>query len=336
MIRNMGGRSNPAVVVIGRNEGNRLKCCLASVLHQTANVVYVDSGSSDGSPELARSLGASVVELNPALPYTAARARNEGVEFLLREQPGLTTVQFLDGDCALAEGWLACAAAELEQRPEVAAVCGRRRERFVNRSVFNRLCDLEWEMLTAQPGTFGGDVMVRIAAFRQVGGFNAALIAGEEPELSLRMRQKGWTILRISREMSVHDAAMTSFGQWCLRTVRSGHAYAEGAWLHGLEPERHWLRQSLSGWFWGLVLPLSVLSLAWRIPAAAFLLAGAYPVLALRIYRRMRRRGLTSSNASLYAVFCVLAKFPEVAGQIMFHVCRYERRRRRLIEYKTT
>ena len=56
------------VVVIGRNEGERLRRCLVSVRSQADRVVYVDSGSSDGSPHVAAALGVEVVQLDPTIP----------------------------------------------------------------------------------------------------------------------------------------------------------------------------------------------------------------------------------------------------------------------------
>ena len=61
------------VVAIGRNEGERLRRCLNSVVGRGHTVVYVDSGSTDGSTELARELGADVVELDLSLPFTMAQ-----------------------------------------------------------------------------------------------------------------------------------------------------------------------------------------------------------------------------------------------------------------------
>src|ERR1700738_3404233 len=86
------------VVVIGRNEGDRLRRCLESVRGTADRVVYVDSGSSDNSVAMSRGLGATVVELDLRIPFTAARARNEGFDRLLGEQPALRYVFFVDGD----------------------------------------------------------------------------------------------------------------------------------------------------------------------------------------------------------------------------------------------
>src|SRR3990170_3982962 len=91
--------SRLGIVAIGRNEGERLRACLRSVVGDNRVVVYVDSGSTDGSVEMARSMGAEVVELDLATPFTAARARNEGFHRLEQLNPNVAFVQFVDGDC---------------------------------------------------------------------------------------------------------------------------------------------------------------------------------------------------------------------------------------------
>ncbi|WP_445241601.1 glycosyltransferase family A protein [Microcoleus vaginatus] len=170
------------LVAIGRNEGQRLRQCLVSATDKVARVVYVDSGSTDGSLELARSLGADTVELDLSIPFTAARARNEGFARLLELAPDIEFVQFVDGDCEVVDGWIDRAYNELAAKPEVAAVCGRRRERYPEASIYNQLCDIEWDTPIGETKACGGDSMMRASAFQQVEGFNPALIAGEEPE----------------------------------------------------------------------------------------------------------------------------------------------------------
>ncbi len=221
------------VVVIGRNEGNRLKQCLLSVIGKGRTVVYVDSGSTDGSVELALSLGVNVVELDLSIPFTAARARNAGFEYLLQMEHIVDFVQFVDGDCLVVNGWFEQAIETLSAKPEVVVVCGRRREEFPTNSVYNRLCDIEWDTPVGEAKACGGDAMMRVSALKQVEGFNPTLIAGEEPELCVRLRQSGGQIIRINAEMTLHDAQIMHLRQWLKRSVRNGHAYAEGAWLHG-------------------------------------------------------------------------------------------------------
>lgn len=318
------------VVAIGRNEGERLQRCLESVIDLVSEVVYVDSGSSDASVQRAHHLGADVVCLDMNRPFTAARARNEGFRRLTAIDPKLRYVQFVDGDCEVDAGWLPSAMAFLEANPGVAAVCGRRRERFPERSVYNLLCDLEWNTPVGETNVFGGDVLIRVDAFRQVGGFRGELIAGEEPELCVRLRARGWRIWRLEHEMTRHDAAMTRFGQWWRRMLRGGYAYAEGAHLHGHGPARHWLRESRRALFWGGLYPLAALLLAFLKPAALCLLL-VYP---LQVLRLAARGGWTRRESWWRAVFLVVAKFPECLGGLKFLAHQLAGRPATLVEYK--
>ena len=322
------------LVAIGRNEGERLKACLHSAIGKVARVVYVDSGSTDGSIELARSLGVEVVELDLSVPFTAARARNAGFDQLLHVEPQLDFVQFVDGDCEVVDGWLERAETELEANPNVAVVCGRRRERFPEQTIYNQLCDIEWDTPVGETQACGGDSMMRVEAFRQVGGFNPALIAGEEPELCVRLRKNGWKIFRLDADMTLHDAQMTRFGQWWKRARRAGHAYAEGSWLHGGEPERHWVKETRSIWLWGLFIPLLALGLTWPTHGLSLLLLLGYPLQVFRTFSRVRRKNLSSKNAAFYALSCVVGKFAQVGGAVEFLRNRLLGTRSTLIEYK--
>jgi GT2 family glycosyltransferase len=320
------------VVAIGRNEGERLRHCLASVVGAAERVVYVDSGSTDESAELARELGADVVALDMRRPFTAARARNEGWRSLLALAPSLSYVQFVDGDCEIVAGWLGAARSFLDAHPNVAAVAGRNRERFPERSIYNLLCDIEWGSGVAGPvKACGGNAMLRLAALQQSGGFRETLIAGEEPELCVRMRAAGWRIWRLEDEMTLHDAAMTRFGQWWKRTMRTGFSYAEGVRLHGAPPERHGVRESRSSWLWGVVVPVVILAAAVLGGPAMLLGCLVYPLQVLRLY--LRANGPRRARVAR-AAFLVLGKFPEAAGQIKFLVHRLSGTHGRLIEYK--
>jgi GT2 family glycosyltransferase len=321
-----------SVVVIGRNEGARLAACVESV--RAVGGVYVDSGSADGSVDVARGAGLEVVELDGRAPFSAGRARNAGVERLRQIGPDVAYVQFVDGDCVLAAEWLEQAQAFLEAHGEYAVVGGRLRERHPEASVYNRLCQMEWDVPAGDAKACGGIAMMRVDAWAQVGGFNGEMIAGEEPELCVRLRQAGWKIRRLDCEMAWHDAAMLRFGQWWKRAVRAGHAYALGASMHGELPERHWVREVRSNWFWGLLWPLGVVLLAWPTRGWSLVGVGANGVLAARIWWAMRRRGFGVSDALLYAVFCVLAKYPNVQGQCRFWWGRMCRRPATIMEYK--
>ncbi len=317
-------------VVIGRNEGERLDRCLRSLQVNAAAVVYVDSGSSDDSAALARGLGAQVVELDMTRPFTAARARNAGWRQLSGRLPQLAFVQFVDGDCELIDGWLATARSFLESRADVAVVCGRLRERFPQRSVYNLLCDLEWNRPPGEVRACGGIAMMRADALAAVEGFREDLIAGEEPELCVRLRSRGYRIWRLADDMAWHDAAMQHFGQWWRRAVRAGYAFAEGASLHGAPPERHYVSEARRALVWGGVLPLAsaLLSLA-GMPGWLLLLA--YPAQVLRL---AWREGWGRPERRWQALFMVLSRFPEAQGVLRFWLNRLRGQRGGLIEYK--
>ncbi|GLH33120.1 hypothetical protein BR1R5_25070 [Pseudomonas sp. BR1R-5] len=319
------------MVVIGRNEGLRLERCLASLTGRADKVVYVDSGSTDGSVQRASALGVEVLTLDMTIPFTAARARNEGFACLQKALPAVRHVQFVDGDCEVHAGWLVTAQAFLDTHPQVAVVCGRRRERFPQHSVYNWLCDLEWDTPLGETKACGGDALMRVDAFVAVAGYRSALIAGEEPELCVRLRAAGWKVWRLAAEMTLHDAAMTRFGQWWRRSVRAGYAYAEGASLHGAPPERHWLRESRRAWVWGLGIPLLVALASIWMGLWALVLLLAYP---LQMLRLARRGGRSARENAVQAVFLVLGKFPEMLGQMRFVLNRFMAGNPALIEYK--
>jgi len=325
------------VVAIGRNEGERLRACLDSLRDHAppgTPIVYVDSGSSDGSAEFATSVGADVVELDMSIPFSAARARNAGFERLAERQAGIEYVQFLDGDCLLAPDWLPQATEFLHSHADFAVVCGRRRERYRNASIYNRLIDMEWHTPIGETKACGGDALVQVNAFQQVGGYQPAVVAGEEPELCVRLRQRGWRIMRLDAEMTLHDADMNRFGQWWKRSERAGLAYALGSVLHGGPPERHWVRESRSAITWGLLVPLLILIAALATRGWGLFLFAVYPLQMARIARRRSRNGDSAGDAWLYGVFCMLAKLPQSLGVIKLHRRRWLGKQTKIIEYK--
>ena len=296
----MATEAGIGAVVIGRNEGIRLEICLLSLIGRATPVVYVDSGSSDGSVDLALRLGADVIKLDRVQQFTAARARNAGFRRMVEIAGAADHVQFVDGDCELQPDWLATASAFLRDQPDVAVACGRVRERFPHASPYNRLCDMEWNAPTGEVKACGGIAMMRVDAFIEIGGFAEEMIAGEEPDLCFRLRRAGWRILRLNDEMALHDAAMIHVGQWWQRARRSGYADMEANLRRGRQ-EAGLGRKVWSNAFWALPL-------AWPL----------WPLLWWRIYRR---------EGALYATHIVAGKLPHLQGQIDFVLRRWRRKR---------
>jgi glycosyltransferase involved in cell wall biosynthesis len=321
-----------AVVAIGRNEGDRLRRCLESVVGRVALVVYVDSGSTDGSVALSQALGCELVALDMSTPFTAARARNAGARRALALRPELEFIQFVDGDCEVDPAWLDTAYAYLSANADVAAAFGRRRERYPDVSIFNRLCDLEWNVPPGDVRSCGGDVMMRAHVWYGVGGYRDDLIAGEEPELCIRLRGAGGRIRCLDAPMTLHDAAITHWTQWWKRNMRTGYAFAEGSHLFGAPPERHWVRESRRSRLWGLLLPALIFVAALGLSPWFWLLLLMYPLQMLRIY--LQKKSGPPRWRALQAIFTTLGYFPEAAGHLRYWRNRLTARREALIEYK--
>ena len=306
-------------VIIGRNEGNRLQSCLQSVLQISSNVVYADSASSDGSAELAERMGAIVVRLPDDGFLTAARGRNAGYNALRSRFTECQFVQFLDGDCILQPGWIEQALGFLREHPDIAIVCGRRFEADPGGSMFNAMCDSEWNTPVGQAEECGGDALVRCDAFDQVGGYHSHLQAGEEPEMSARMRAAGWKIWRIDGLMAEHDARMHTLRQWWRRTQRGGFGFAQVWYCTRNLPHPLYGRQLRSAFFWAVALPMLVASIAILVRQPVILLAipALYCAQVIRIGSRNANKGRWT-NAGLL----LLAKLPETIGACRFLLAR--------------
>lgn len=297
-----------AVIAIGRNEGDRLRQCLQSIPDGLTKI-YVDSQSTDDSVAFARGSGVVVVELDMSSPFTAARARNAGFLELERLAPDTDYVQFVDGDCEFEPGWIETARRFLDANPAIAVVCGRRRERFAGASVYNQLCDAEWNTPVGQAQACGGDAMMRVTALRAVGAYDSAVVAGEEPEMCARIRATGAQIWRLAEPMTIHDAAIYRIAQWWRRAVRGGFGYAQVWRLRGL-----YAAEVKRAVFWAGALPLSAVILTLSFSPWWLLLFGA-PVLQVA---RIALRGGGDRFAWQQAFFLVLAKWPELQGILRY------------------
>ncbi|WP_181357349.1 glycosyltransferase family A protein [Stenomitos frigidus] len=331
----MTSSHNIGVVIIGRNEGDRLLRSLDSVVNGTRPVVYVDSGSTDGSCEAAHDRGVMVVNLDLSIPFTAARARNAGFDRLREQYSDVEYVQFIDGDCEVVAGWLDAAAMALDANPNVVAVCGWRRERYPDLSPYNRICDVEWRMGPVGETThFGGDVMIRASAFAAVGGYGNSVIAAEDDELSVRLRQANGSILRLDQNSTLHDANIQRLSQWWQRAKRCGYAYAQVSSLHGALPERKFVKEIRRIWLWGMIVPLGAIALSPFTFGLSLLVFGRYPLTALRTILGTRKRGFSWDESIPWGVSCGASVFPEAFGIAKFTGDRLLHRQHEIIEYK--
>lgn len=317
-------------VVIGRNEGQRLVNCLTSMQGEVDLLIYVDSGSTDGSLSAAERLGAETVLLSRDVPFTAARARNAGFEKIMARPDAPEFVQFVDGDCTLEAGYLTHAAEALAADASLGLVTGWRAEIQPEASIYNEMCHFEWHRPAGEILACGGDMMVRASAFEDIGGFNPEVIAAEDDEFCTRLRKAGHRLMRLPIPMTHHDANMTAFSQWWSRATRTGHGFEQVNDLHA----DYFVRERRRMWVFGGVLPvLAIFGAVLFWPLFALIVA-LYAVSYLRTVRGLVKGGLVRNRAEKHAVYLFLSKFPNIIG-----AARYRKRKRlgsamEIIEYK--
>jgi len=326
-----------SVVVIGRNEGQRLALCLESIrsIHgfNKVQLIYVDSASTDRSPELASQYGAEVIVINPQQP-TAATGRNAG---WVRASEEL--ILFLDGDTVLHPDFPRAAVEAMCTDSGICAVWGNLRELHPNHSVYNRVLDLDWIYRPGIVEACGGNVLMRRSVLNQVGGFDAQLIAGEEPELCRRLRARGHLILHIDVPMVEHDLHITTWSQYWTRARRGGYAYAQVSDRFRHSDDPLWLKASrrcfILGSFWGLSLAAAIVgSIRFTfIPLVAWFCL--FVTLSLRSAWKARWKSADAATLVLYGAHSHLQNIPIWVGQLQFMLDRVRGRQRGIIEYKS-
>jgi cellulose synthase/poly-beta-1,6-N-acetylglucosamine synthase-like glycosyltransferase len=326
-----------SVVIIGRNEGARLRRCLESVKTMdypggAFEVIYVDSASTDHSAELAASYGAKVIVVHPQRP-TAALGRNAGWRVACAP-----FVLFLDGDTILHPRFVADSLAEFSDQ-KVAIVWGHRREIHSAGSLFNRVLDLDWIYRPGMVEFCGGDAIVRRSALEAIDGFDERLIAGEEPEMCRRMRARGLQILHVDRPMTGHDLAMTNWTQYWKRATRAGYAYAEVSarfrntalpfWEADAQRNRNRAITLI-----GIALIGPLVSVVMGSPLPLVIAVLALSLLVARSAWKARWKSAEPLTAILYGIHSHLQQIPIFLGQLQYQRDAKSGRKRGLIEYK--
>lgn len=327
-----------SVVIIGRNEGERLERCIRSVQAMNAppaamEIIYVDSDSTDGSPARAKALGARVEVVYPSKP-AAAIGRNAG--WRLAQAP---LILFLDGDTILHPDFVKIAQSYLQDHPEVAIVWGHRRELYPQASIYQRAIDLDWIYPVGLTEFCGGDALMRREIIETVGGYNPLLIAGEEPEMCARIRARGYQILHIDQPMTLHDLAIHRGSQYWRRAIRTGHAYAEISNLLRNTATPLWEREAhknlIHAAAWLTILIAGFSGALWFHAWWPILLSlGLLVSLSLRSAWKARWKSANRWTWLLYGLHSQFQHIPVAVGQLSYYYHRWRGQRQRLIEYK--
>ncbi len=330
-------QSQLSVVIIGRNEGERLEHCIRSV--QAMNdppegmeLIYVDSASTDGSPARAKALGAQVLVVHPERP-AAAIGRNAG--WRAATAP---LILFLDGDTIVDPDFVKAALSSFTD-PKVAIVWGHLRERYPHASVYQQALDLDWVFPIGVSTFCGGIALMRRHVLEEVGGFNSQLIAGEDQEICHRIRVQGHLILHIDQQMALHDLAITRWSQYWLRAIRTGYAFAEVPTLLHDNPSQFWQRKSYknvlhASMLVGLFLVGFIMTLLLISPWPLLLSVVLFLLLSVRSAVKARWKSNHLFTLLLYGLHSQFQHIPIAIGQLSYYYHRWRRQRRRLIEYK--
>jgi glycosyltransferase involved in cell wall biosynthesis len=326
-----------SVVVIGKDEGERLKRCLASVRQMTEpagglELIYVDSRSIDGSIQLAEQAGARVTILDAKRP-TAGAARNAG--WHMARAP---FILFLDGDCAVDPSFAVRALPEFNDA-RTAAVFGRVTERHRETLLYDRM--MEFDRFNPSPGPApycAGISIMRRSVLEAVDGFDPDLIACEEPDLCRRISKLDLLILRIDIPMAEHDLGMQQLSQYCRRAFRMGYGVAE---VSSRYPKSQTWDGRAAGVnsTWGamlfVLLLLSATGIAyWHSWAPAIFTIGLSTAVALAIARKNRRKTNTRATCLLFGFFWVLKQLPSLFGGMAFRIDKLRGRKRGWITCK--
>jgi glycosyltransferase involved in cell wall biosynthesis len=311
------GRTNASLftfVIPVRNDAARLTRCLHSILRQCPGdrprIVVADNGSTDGSGDAARVLGAEVLDL-PGLRVGALR--NHAAS--LARSPFLA---FVDADHEIAPGWLDAAARSIagERVAAVGAPCSSPSnptwvQRFYN--AFRRHDGAVHEVTWLG----AGNLVVRTDAFTSLGGFDTSLEACEDVDLCQRLRFAGHRLLSDPAMRNVHFGDPASLG-----------ALFRGELWRGRDNLRVSLRGPLTlGELPSIVIPVTDLiafavivaglaTRSWLIAAgAAAIVLGFMTLRALTLWRRVERPTLVDAPRALVvaAVYDVARAFALVA-----------------------
>ena len=189
-----------SVVIPVRDDAARLRGCLQSLAvadSQTVDIIVIDNGSTDESAAVARSFGATVLEL-PGL--SVSQMRNRAVA-----EARTPLIAMVDADHVLGPGWIrACRDAMADPGVAIAgAPCHAPRPgTWVQRA---------YDRFRTHPTTRGplewlgaGNMVIRRDVFLHVNGFDESLETCEDVDLCNRVRQAGGRIVAEPRMHNVH------------------------------------------------------------------------------------------------------------------------------------
>jgi len=203
-----------SVVVITKNEADRVRPCIESIFRAAAElvpfeVILVDSASTDGTVDLATDYPITVLEIPEEHVVSCGAGRYVGDRVARGD-----LVLHVDGDMKLTDSWLPAAVEYLRENDDVAAVEGCLNDRH---TVGETVLDVD---------KVGGVMLFDRDALESVGGFAPYLNAYEDVDVGYRLTAAGHRLVRLpimSAEHPVLDSIREPVRRW-----RAGYYHGVG------------------------------------------------------------------------------------------------------------
>jgi glycosyltransferase involved in cell wall biosynthesis len=288
------------------NEAKGLKAWWESILSQTRRpdeLVVVDGGSRDGTPEILAELSASApfpVSVEVVEGCGIAAGRNRAIEKVSHPVIAVT-----DGGCVLHPEWLERLLRPMEEDPDIALVAGFYRplaEGFFQEVVACATIPLPEELDEESFMPSSRSIAFRRKVWEMVGGYPEWLETGEDMYFNFR-----WKELAIRHAVASDAVVFWPMREDARSLFRQYFRYARGDGVAGMYPRRHLLRFSAYGCLSSALLRRKKMELA--------LLAAAGCAYASRFWRRVPVyvTGGPATRAMAYAVVPALLFYIDLA-----------------------
>ena len=206
-----------SVVIPAYNEtahlGNLIESIRQNLYDLDLEIVVVDNGSTDATPELAQKAGVTLVTIPKD---TISKARNLGVATAAAE-----VIAFIDADVRLTRGW---ALAMKQRYPEIRDQYLITGSRYMIPENPSNLDKYWFAPLSEKEVSYinGGNLILSKTTFNKIGGFDEVLNTGEDFEFCVRARKQGAQII-IDRDLqAIHDGFPKNLLQFCKREIWHG------------------------------------------------------------------------------------------------------------------
>jgi len=313
-----------SIIVIGLNSAKTLESCLLSIKNMDVpeeailkNIIYVDGGSTDRSAQIAKAVdGVKIIELSSE-KATPGKQRNIGWRAAEGEW-----INFFDSDTEVDKNWLREAINNIDNG--IGAIFGQRKEKYPNKNWFHFIADLEWVKPVSDAKYFGGDVMIRRNVLEESGGYDESLIAGEDPELSARIRSMGYSIKGLDKIMCYHDINMDNFKQYFKRSARSGYGYASAGLKMLKNNENAWFLKMLKllckGFLVLFFISISFLS-TFRAGVLFAIIVIFLPFSKVGFFQKNFK--ITFKQSCIYASHCSVVTFLQLFGVLRYFLEKF-------------